>query len=630
MGKPYGEELQRINTTYHWALNVEIENLESLNNILCAKPLFIIGSGGSSSACALFTLYHQEQGLIASDITPLELQYSKKAINRNSNVAFISASGKNSDILLAFDTAVSLEPNFIFSLSLKKNSPLANKSKKYSLSKILDFDNPAGKDGFLATNSLVAYFTLISRIYGNKPSLENLRPDNNFTRSIASFTDQLYEDFTIVVLYGGWGKPVAIDLESKFSESGIGNVLLSDFRNFGHGRHNWFDKKKIQSAIVAIISKDEEEIAQKTLDLLPAEIPKLLIRSEEQMGNASLDLLVKSFYLVQEIGKMRGIDPGRPGVPSYGSSLYNLKYSKLFNEKTGTSEKLKNAVMRKYGNLGFLDDEKTFLLWKNAYESFRKKINSKSFRGIFLDYDGTLCSAEERFVPPRIEIIEKLNFFLSHGIIIGIVTGRGKSVRVELQKFVDEKYWKNLIIGYYNGAQISSLENNSMPVKDNSEPLFQEIEKALVSEPLVSEYIDIDVRKGQVTVIVKDKKQSKIVKLVLLDFLYNKFKFRIQILESSHSIDIISANTSKNLIFDYCDVHFGSGFSYLCIGDRGKYPGNDYQLLSNEFSLSVDQVSNDPHSCWNLASKGINCVEATLEYFNAIVPVEKSLFKIKF
>lgn len=630
MGKPYSEELLKINNTYQWALNIEIENLENIYSILCSKPLFIIGSGGSSSACALFTLHHQEQGLIASDITPLELQYSKKAINKNCNVVFISASGKNSDILLAFDTVISLEPNFIFSLSLKENSPLANKSKKYSLSKIFDFDNPAGKDGFLATNSLVAYFTLISRIYGKTPSLRNLVPDNQFIQSITSFTDQLYEDFTIIVLYGGWGKPVAIDLESKFSESGIGNILLSDFRNFGHGRHNWFDKKKTQSAIVAIMSKDEEEIAQKTLALLPSEIPKLLIRSDEQKENASLELLVKSFFLVREVGKIKGIDPGRPGVPGYGSNLYNLKYSKLFREKTATSEKLKSAVMRKNGNLAFLDDEKSFLLWKDAYEKFRKKINSTKFRGIFLDYDGTLCSAEERFIPPRLEIIEKLNFFLSQGIIIGIVTGRGQSVRVELQKFIEKKYWKNVIIGYYNGAQISSLENTSMPVKNNSEPLFHEIEKALIEEPLVSEYIDIDIRQGQVTVIVKDKKKSKIVKAVLLDFLYNKFKFRIQILESSHSIDIISSDTSKNLIFDYCNEQFGSGFSYLCIGDRGKYPGNDYQLLSNEFSLSVDEVSNDPHSCWNLASKGKRCVEATLEYFDAITPVKESFFKIKF
>ena len=60
----------------------------------------------------------------------------------------------------------------------------------------------------------------------------------------------------------------------------------------------------------------------------------------------------------------------------------------------------------------------------------------------------------------------------------------------------------------------------------------------------------------------------------------------------------------------------------------GKFPGNDYQLLANEYSLSVDQVSNDPYNCWNLASIGKNCVEATIEYLNAI-EIYDTYFKIK-
>jgi len=629
MGKPYSDELQKIDDTYKWALNLEVDNLDDLNYLLCEKPMFVIGSGGSSSACALLTLLHQDQGLMASDITPLELQYSKKAINKESNVVFISASGKNTDILLAFDTVVTLEPFFILNICLMKNSLLGKKSAQFSISKILEFDNPAGKDGFLATNSLIAYFTVLSKLYGIKPELKSLIPSATYLDNVSTFVDSLYEDFTIVVLYAGWSRPVAIDLESKFSESGIGNILLSDYRNFGHGRHNWFDKKKKQSAIVALVSKDEEEIAQKTLDLLPASIPKLIVNSDHQKANASLDLLAKSFFLVEAIGKIKNIDPGRPGVPDYGSKLYNLRYSKLLREKSKFSEKLKTAIMRKHGTLCFLEHESSLALWKNAYEKFLKQLNSASFKGIFLDYDGTLCSADERFVPPRKEIIEKLNFFLSEGIIIGIVTGRGKSVRIELQKFIERDFWKSVIIGYYNGAQIAPLDEDSMPIMKNSDSLFSDIEKTLTAEPLVSSFIDIDVRHGQVTVLVKDKKMSKIVKSVLLDLLYNKFRFRIQILESSHSIDIISSETSKNSIFKYCDENFGHTNNYLCIGDRGKYPGNDYQLLSNKFSLSVDQVSHDPHSCWNLASKGKNCVEATLEYFDAITPTEDSFFKIK-
>lgn len=632
MGKPFSQELQKINETYKWALQIPIKNINEIYAILCEKPLFIVGSGGSSSACSLFSLHHQNQGLIASDITPLELQYAKKAVNKDSNVVFISASGKNSDILFAFDTAIALEPNSILSICLQKNSELSKKSSNFSLSKILELENPSGKDGFLATNSLIAYFTIISRIYGHNFSLQNLVPDQSFFNNLSNFSNLLHEEFTITVLYAGWGKPVALDIESKFSESGIGNILVSDYRNFGHGRHNWFDKKKKQSAIVALVSDEEKDIARKTLELLPNDIPILIIDSNLKFADASLELLAKSLFLVEKVGILKKIDPGRPGVPSYGSKLYKLRYSKLYNEKSNISAKARNAIMRKLGGLHFMEDDHILNAWKNAYDTFIKKINKVEFRGFFLDYDGTLCSSEERFTPPRKEIADKLNFFLSNNILVGIVTGRGKSVREELQKLIKSDYWDKVIIGYYNGAQIATLENNSMPIKENTDHLFFEIEKILRTDPVIYNLIDVELRQGQITVLIKDKKKSKIVKNILTDFLHNKFQFQIQILESSHSIDIISIKTSKNLILEYYAKNLGYEgkiFKFLCIGDRGKYPGNDYQLLSNEYSLSVDQVSNDPYTCWNLTSNGNNCVEATLEYFDAISPSNNSMFKIK-
>ena len=629
MGKPFADELRKIDDTYNWALKVEIPALEDLDAHILEKPVFVVGSGGSSSACCLLAMLHQSTGVMASNITPLELQYSKEAINKNSSVIFISASGKNSDILLAFDTTVALEPHSIISICLQEKSPLHLKSSKFSISKMLQYENPAGKDGFLATNSLIAYFTIISRLYGHSPSISTVSPNQNFLDKIPSFVKMLHEDFTIVVLYGGWGKPVAIDLESKFSESGIGNIILSDYRNFGHGRHNWFDKKKKQSAIVALISCEDADIALKTLSLLPDSIPKLILETESSKATASIELLAKSFYLVDAIGKVKGIDPGKPGVPGYGSKLYNLKYSKFYKDKNTFSVKVQNAIMRKQVNNAFLNDEHALSFWKEAYKNYTDKLNKTHFRGIFLDYDGTLCSSEERFTPPRAEIIEKLNYFLSNNIAIGIVTGRGKSVRVELQKFIDKRYWDKVIIGYYNGAQISLLGDNSRPLIENTDNLFDQIADSLINEALLKEYISVEVRLGQVTVIVKDKRLSKSVIAILSDFLYNKFKFEIQILESSHSIDIISAKTSKRLIFGFCEQYFGVDANYLCIGDRGKYPGNDYQLLSSEFSLSVDQVSNDPYSCWNLSSTGKNCVNATLEYFEAITPIGDSMFKIK-
>ena len=632
MGKPFSQELNKINQTYIWASEVQIENLEQISEVLFKKPLFVVGSGGSSSACSLFTMLHQKAGIIASAITPLELQYSKNAINKNCNVIFISASGKNSDILFAFDTVIKQEPNNMLSICLKKDSPLSKKSLKYSIASILDFENPAGKDGFLATNSLVAYFTIISRIYKLNNPIKDLLPSVEFLSGVRNFSKLLYEDFTITVLYAGWGKPVAIDIESKFSEAGLGNILMSDYRNFGHGRHNWFDKKKKQSAIIALITNEDSELANKTLDLLPAEIPVLRIESDYQYANASIDLLVKSFYLVDEIGKIKNIDPGRPGVPDYGSKLYHLKYSKFYNKKESISLSVRNAIKRKFGDTE-QSSLKLFLpLWVNAYTNFIENLNKTKFKGIILDYDGTICSLEERFGTPRREIIEKIESFLNNGITIGIVTGRGRSVRENLQKLISNEYWDKFLIGYYNGAQVGTLADDSLPEKENNIDLFNNIATLLRSELLLKDYTTTDLRKGQLTITVKDKKNSEVIKNTMKDILKREYPFNIQILESSHSIDIISTKTSKNLIVDYCREKLEDKESknkFLFIGDKGKWPGNDFQLLSNEFSLSVDEVSSDPYTCWNLSSVGNNCVETTLEYFAAIKPAEKGFFKIK-
>lgn len=630
MGKPFSQELTKLNDTFKWALKVPIQN-EFLDEIL-RSPLFVVGSGGSTSACVFLTLLQLNNGYLSTTFTPLDFQYAKNAVNQNSVVILISASGKNSDILFAFDTAIKQEPKKILSLCLRTNTPLNERSIKYSISNAVEFENPAGKDGFLATNSLIAYFVLIQRIY-NKPSkIKKLIPSKKFLTELKNFCKQLDEDFTITVLYGGWGKPVAIDLESKFSEAGLGNILLCDYRNFGHGRHNWFDKKKKQSAIVALISSEEMLLAEKTLNLLPSFIPILKIESQFESCDASLDLLYQSFYLVDEVGLNKNIDPGKPGVPSYGSKLYHLKYAKHYQEKIAFDEKAYHAIRRKIGTITKGGDNPILPFWIESYNSFVKKITQSKFRGVLLDYDGTLCGSHERHSLLREDVINYIIGLLKHDILVAIVTGRGKSVRENFQKQIPEKHWGNFIIGYYNGSQIGTLSNNQLPITDSDDALFQDILDTLKNFQLASNFSDFELRQGQLTLQIKDKVNSEIIKSSIIDLLKNKYPFKIQILESSHSIDIISVTTSKSDIIDYCRDMVGDlekTDKFLCIGDRGKYPGNDYQLLSTEYSLSVDQVSSDPNTCWNLSSVGNNCVETTLEYFNAIELSGNSLFKLK-
>lgn len=632
MGKPFEKELKYIDYVYKWALKVPVEEIDFIKDILHDKSLLVVGSGGSTCSCCLFAMLQQKNGRTANYITPLDLQYVKNSIDKKTNVFFISASGKNTDILFAFDTALKQEPSNIVSICMKRGSLLSNKSSNYSISKTIELDNPVGKDGFLATNSTIAYFTIIARFFDNNRNIETLIPSDEFIEEVRLFSLSLHSDFTVTVLYSGWSKPVALDIESKFSEAGLGNVLLTDYRNFGHGRHNWLDKKKKQSAIVALITKEDEALANMTLNLIPREIPVLRIISEYSESNASLDLLSKSFYLVNQVGKIKGIDPGKPGVPPYGSKLYHLKYSKTFLKKDVLNSKVKNAIRRKFGDTDNISNEIFLPLWIKSYNTFVSSIKKTKFKGVLLDYDGTLCSTEERYLNPRKEIINKLEFFLNNGITVGVVTGRGKSVRETLQKVINVKYWDKFYIGYYNGAQIGTLNDNLLPIKDNDQMLFNDIERVLKNEELISQFVDLELRKGQLTVIVKENKNSHIVKSIMKDILIRLYPNEIQILESSHSIDIISTFTTKNSIIKYIRMVLNDKeeeFSFLSIGDRGKWPGNDFQLLSNRFSLSVDEVSSDPHTCWNLSSLGNNCVETTLEYFDAFHVLDYGFFKMK-
>jgi hypothetical protein len=56
----------------------------------------------------------------------------------------------------------------------------------------------------------------------------------------------------------------------------------------------------------------------------------------------------------------------------------------------------------------------------------------------------------------------------------------------------------------------------------------------------------------------------------------------------------------------------------LAVGDRGRWPGNDYALLREPFALSVDEISVDPSTCWNLGQPGQRGLQVTVEYLDSL------------
>jgi hypothetical protein len=90
----------------------------------------------------------------------------------------------------------------------------------------------------------------------------------------------------------------------------------------------------------------------------------------------------------------------------------------------------------------------------------------------------------------------------------------------------------------------------------------------------------------------------------------------LQVVQSSHSIDVINPATTKRSVIDrICSAFAISAESVLAIGDKGGLNGNDYHLLTSSLSLSVDEVSADLHTCWNVSPPGIRGPQATRVIF---------------
>lgn len=614
MGKPFKGELEKLSETIRWA---EQQDVTRLARFLFAEnkqtPLVCIGSGGSLSACYYAAmLYKQRNGVLAQAITPLQLMFSGREIIRSSKLLFLSASGKNKDILNAIKYGVKYNETGMMSLTLRKNNPIEELLEQHP--KVLRWceDIPSEKDGFLATNSLLATFTLLCKAADSKVNevkFQDLKPE---TCNLKLDTLQNF-----IVMYGATGEPVAWDIESKLTEAALGSALLSDYRNFGHGRHHWFAKKGENSCIIALVTPVERELAYKTIGSLPKSVPVIYIETELDGPQASIDMLLKAFRFVNDLGEARGIDPGKPGVPGYGRILYNLDYFKLTNCILPAEKTLDVAVLRKLGVAG-RENAPLWAHYSEACQRFVRQLNRGRFTTVAFDYDGTLSASDRksRFTNRLCdEIIDALMPLLENGIQIVVATGRGKSVGESFKESIDQKYWLQIKVGYYNGAYLLALGDEDELKKWKKQPFDSELkeleEELKLRLPAGCVGYKFEERSLQLSIEGEmTQTESQLVYDTCREIIWDKQMKGIRVWRSSHSMDIVVyREVSKLRMIEDPE-------QTLCIGDYGTVEGNDYEMLTSKYSLSVDRVSKNIESCWNIAPSGMKGLDATLYYIS--------------
>lgn len=634
MAKPYAAEMARLAETFAWAGDVDIGALRRALRTAGGMPLRAVGSGGSLTAAHALAQLHQfvtrQLGLVA---TPLDVTEPSAASLAN---WLLSAGGSNVDILGAARRLANQEPRQLAILCGRSDSPLSDLARAHPFVDLLLFAPPAGEDGFLATNSLLGFIVVLVRAYllefGRAEEWEAVRAsiaplldtESAQIENWAATTEPLWPRSTTIVLHDAYSRTGAIDLESKFTEAAVGNLQIADYRNFAHGRHHWLAKRGDASAVLALYSPAGADLAERTLALLPAEIPIARLGLPESPMATMVASLIAALRITGWAGRARGLDPGRPGVPEFGRKLYRLPLPRVAAGCIANlSPRHAAAIHRKAGvPAAQLADAGDLARWREPLETFRQRLLGPVFRAIALDYDGTLVDTRHRFDAVKPEISSQLSRLLVAGIKLAIATGRGASVRRDLQAALPKSLWENVLIGYYNGAEIAALGEDSAPDgKDEPCDELAALAVALREQPeLACAAIQSD-RKYQLTLEARQGLSESRLWDLAHEVLLTQGMHNVIVTRSSHSIDIVPAHVSKANVLAAIRSQIGDG-AVLAMGDRGRWPGNDYALLRAPFALSVDEISVDPSTCWNLGQPGQRGLQVTLEYLEALEPSE--------
>lgn len=603
MGRNFEGEWNLIPATLAWARSLDVAKWADRLTKLRHKSLIVVASGGSFGAAQLIAQLHSDhEGPLAVAMTPLD--FIANVTHTDAAVWFLSASGSNQEILQAWRAAREREVRDVIVMCGTIESLLVNEAKAHGISLPMGFDIPAGRDGFLATNSLAAFTTLALRLYGHEVPEIDLATSPNVP---PAFHDRP----TWIVLYGGWTKPVALDLESRFHEAAMGGVSIADYRNFAHGRHYWLARHGATTGVLALVTPRFAQLATDTLRELPVDILTARWDLPGDAPQSALLGMIASIQVAGEAATIKGYDAGRPGVPPFGERIYTLKTTiaspaRLNRRATAVNRKLRACSSRSAVDC---DDMAT------ALAAFESKLAAREVSGVVFDYDGTLVATPERFGAVRPEVGEALSALLHSGIRIGIATGRGKSCHKPLQAVIDKRHWPQVILGYYNGGILRTLADPCEGLADGDYDV--DLVRAYTALKELRELQGpnvLDARPTQLTITRPGFREHGLwltVRQVLdrLDLHY------LKVTHSSHSVDVMPRAVSKRAVVARLGSELGlSEDTILKIGDRGSWPGNDYELLSMANGLSVDEVSSDAHACWNLLPQGVTGHHGTLWY----------------
>ena len=288
-----------------------------------SQPLIATGSGGAETVGDFAALLYGARGGVATSVSPYTLNsYSDEAL-RTAKILLISKGGHNNDIVFATKRALEVNPSGTAAINFSDSD--RDEARKVFLKAGSEncFVVPMKgvKDGFVSTGTSHSYFCILTQLFQPEVDLEKYRmsPKTPFTLCQNDRTPLTTEAFkevkSYIILHGSWGRPVANNLEGKMVECGLAPAGVYDYRNYCHGRFIFTSNHLEDSAIIMMVSPREKDIAERTRGFLPPTAKLIIIKTEHDAPEASLDLLIRSTELFHTLCSTYGVNPECPSNP---------------------------------------------------------------------------------------------------------------------------------------------------------------------------------------------------------------------------------------------------------------------------------------------------------------------------
>lgn len=616
----FSEKLNRIHETISLVEATDIRPIANAINEGRHRVAIAVGSGGSAVAAEYLARCRSTLSCAPTIVkTPMDLVVDDSDL-RGCDVWLFSAGADNPDVAAAFDTALASDASSIRLVTVRADGATTARARASGRCAVDLLPVADPKDGFLATHSMIATVAALLA------ACEDQAARHIQTTVLGEFAkdaeaalgaearlaiEQTLEGFertdTLLVLHDPQLRAVGVLIETSMWETAICPVQRSDFRNFAHGRHVWLAQRPEHTRLLALTGLDGIPIWTAIDRLLPEEVPRTSFdfggagRFRVAMG------IVSGLAVVEALGIATGIDPGKPGAGPFAKPIY---------EDRSLEELARRLVPRtrqKRLSLGVADASSH--RDRNVEREGQSRLDallSACFSGIVLDYDGTIVATEDRLAPPSAAIVEELVRLADAGIDIAIATGRGGSSGEMLRQVLPERLHANIVVGYYNGAYIRTLDVDIAKEPATSNADLADVFEWLNTRKVVAAGRIPKAGPLQITVNNADLLDAAAFPSVVARC-PAVIEGRIKVVRSQHSFDIVPSTTSKTEVVKHLLAsHSDAGAEILAIGDSGQASGNDYELLTLQHGISVGAICGDPDGSWSLFGQQFTGPQALL------------------